>query len=229
LLSMEEITSEIAGYRFRDDALLLNALTHSSYLHEHTAEADARDFERLEFLGDAVVDLVVGEELFRRFPDATEGELTALRAALVSSAALADVGRRLGLPERARLGRGEEETGGRQRAGLAASLYESVVGAVYLEGGLDEARQVVRRTMGDAIAATATLTRRSPKAALQEWAQAERHPLPMYRTLSVTGPEHRRDFVVEVAVAGNVAQGTGPSKRAAEEAAAQKLLEVVTK
>ena len=226
---MEEITSEIGGYRFRDDALLLNALTHSSYLHEHTAEADARDFERLEFLGDAVVDLVVGEELFRRFPDATEGELTALRAALVSSAALADVGRRLGLPERARLGRGEEETGGRQRGGLAASLYESVVGAVYLEGGLDEARQVVRRTMGDAIAATATLTRRSPKAALQEWAQAERHPLPMYRTLSVTGPEHRRDFVVEVAVAGNVAQGTGPSKRAAEEAAAQKLLEVVTK
>ncbi|OLD52519.1 MAG: ribonuclease III [Chloroflexi bacterium 13_1_40CM_2_70_6] len=226
---MEEITSEIAGYRFRDDALLLNALTHSSYLHEHTAEPDARDFERLEFLGDAVVDLVVGEELFRRFPDATEGELTALRAALVSSAALADVGRRLGLPERARLGRGEEDTGGRQRAGLAASLYESVVGAVYLEGGLDEARQVVRRTMGDAIAATATLTRRSPKAALQEWAQAERHPLPMYRTLSVTGPEHRRDFVVEVAVAGNVAQGTGPSKRAAEEAAAQKLLEIVTK
>ena len=146
---MEEITSEIAGYRFRDDALLLNALTHSSYLHEHTAEADARDFERLEFLGDAVVDLVVGEELFRRFPDATEGELTALRAALVSSSALADVGRRLGLPERARLGRGEEETGGRQRAGLAASLYESVVGAVYLEGGLDEARQVVRRTMGE--------------------------------------------------------------------------------
>lgn len=220
---------EIAGYRFRDPSLLETALTHSSYLHEHTAEADARDFERLEFLGDAVVDLVVGEELFRRFPDATEGELTALRAALVSSAALADVGRRLGLPERARLGRGEEETGGRQRAGLAASLYESVVGAVYLEGGLDEARQVVRRTMGDAIAATATLTRRSPKAALQEWAQAERHPLPMYRTLSVTGPEHRRDFVVEVAVAGNVAQGTGPSKRAAEEAAAQKLLEVVTK
>src|SRR5881296_169432 len=219
---------EIGEYRFKDEALLENALTHSSYLHEHVDEA-ARDFERLEFLGDAVVDLVVGEELFRRFPDATEGELTALRATLVSSAALAEVGRRLGLPERARLGRGEEDTGGRARVGLAASLYESVVGAVYLEGGLDEARQVVRRTMGDAIAATATLTRRSPKAALQEWAQAERHPLPMYRTLSVTGPEHRRDFVVEVAVAGNVAQGTGPSKRAAEEAAAQKLLEVVTK
>src|SRR5438093_8026994 len=142
---MEEIGEiEIGGYRFKDEALLENALTHSSYLHEHPEEA-ARDFERLEFLGDAVVDLVVGEELYRRFPDATEGELTALRAALVSSAALADVGKRLGLPERARLGRGEEETGGRQRAGLAASLYESVVGAGYVEGGLAEARQVARR------------------------------------------------------------------------------------
>src|SRR5438045_4068609 len=120
--------TEIAGYRFKDSALLENALTHSSYLHEHPEE-DARDFERLEFLGDAVVDLVVGEELYRRFPDATEGELTALRAALVSSAALAEVGRRLGLPERARLGRGEEDSGGRARAGLAARLDESVSGA----------------------------------------------------------------------------------------------------
>src|SRR5437867_8629062 len=158
---MEEITSEIAGYRFRDDGVLLNALTHSSYLHEHTAEADARDFERLEFLGDAVVDLVVGEELYRRFPDATEGELTALRAALVSSAALADVGRQLGLPERARLGRGEEETGGRARAGLSASLYESVVGACYIESGLEAAAALVQRTMGDRIAATGAAPRKS--------------------------------------------------------------------
>src|SRR5438045_9765643 len=102
--------TEIAGYRFKDSALIEVALTHSSYLHEHPEEA-ARDFERLEFLGDAVVDLVVGEELFRRFPDATEGELTALRAALVSSAALAEVGRPPGLPERARLGRGVEDGG----------------------------------------------------------------------------------------------------------------------
>jgi len=223
------MTNEIAGYRFRDEALLADALTHSSYLHEHNAEPDARDFERLEFLGDAVVDLVVGEDLFRRFPDATEGELTSLRAALVSSAALAEVGRRLGLPERARLGRGEEETGGRLRAGLAASLYESVVGAVYLDSGLDEARTLVQRTMGDAIAATATTARKSPKAVLQEWAQSERHPLPIYRTLEVSGPEHRRDFVVEVAAAGTVATGTGASKRAAEEAAAEKLLAMVSR
>src|SRR3989441_13374242 len=123
---MEEVTDiEIGGYRFTDPVLLENALTHSSYLHEHPEE-NAHDFERLEFLGDAVVDLVVGEELYRRFPDATEGELTALRAALVSSAALAEVGRELGLPERARLGRGEEETGGRPPAGPPPRPYASV-------------------------------------------------------------------------------------------------------
>ncbi len=225
---MEEMTDiEIGGYRFTDLALLENALTHSSYLHEHPEE-NAHDFERLEFLGDAVVDLVVGEELYRRFPDATEGELTALRATLVSSAALAEIGRQLGLPERARLGRGEEETGGRGRAGLSASLYESVVGACYIEGGLEAATGLVQRTMGEAIAATLSSPRKSPKTLLQEWAQGAHHPLPAYRTLDVSGPEHKRGFVVEVAVAGNVAQGTGASKRAAEEAAAAKLMELVT-
>jgi ribonuclease-3 len=225
---MEEMTDiEIGGYRFTDQMLLENALTHSSYLHEHPEE-NAHDFERLEFLGDAVVDLVVGEELYRRFPDATEGELTALRAALVSSAALAEVGRELGLPERARLGRGEEDTGGRGRAGLSASLYESVVGACYIEGGLEAATAMVHATMGEAIAATLSSPRKSPKTLLQEWAQGAHHPLPLYRTLDVSGPEHKRGFVVEVAVAGNVAQGTGASKRAAEEAAAAKLMEIVT-
>ena len=221
------IDIEIGGYRFRDESLLEVALTHSSYLHEHPEE-NAEDFERLEFLGDAVVDLVVGGELFRRFPDATEGELTALRAALVSSAALAEVGRALGLPDRARLGRGEEDTGGRGRAGLSASLYESVVGAIYMESGLGAASDLVRGTMGDAIAATVSAPRKSPKTLLQEWAQAGHYPLPLYKTLDVSGPEHRRGFVVEVQVAGNVAQGSGPSKRAAEEAAAAKLMELVT-
>ncbi|MEK6207764.1 MAG: ribonuclease III [Chloroflexota bacterium] len=219
---------EIGGYRFKDQALLENALTHSSYLHEHPEE-NAHDFERLEFLGDAVVDLVVGEELYRRFPDATEGELTALRAALVSSAALAEVGRQLGLPDSARLGRGEEETGGRGRAGLSASLYESVVGACYIEGGLEAASAMVHETMGEAIAATLSSPRKSPKTLLQEWAQGAHHPLPLYRTLDVSGPEHKRGFVVEVEVAGSVAQGTGASKRAAEEAAAAKLMELVTR
>jgi ribonuclease-3 len=218
---------EIAGYTFADDELVETALTHSSYLHEHP-EGAARDFERLEFLGDAVVDLVVGEELYRRFPDATEGELTSLRASLVSSAPLATIARSLGLPERAHLGRGEEETGGRSRVGLAASLYESFIGAIYVEAGFERARSMVLETMGGALDAIGKASTKSAKTILQEWAQGERLSLPSYRVLEATGPEHRRDFVVEVEVAGQVARGTGASKRDAQESAAANLLKLVT-
>ena len=173
------------------------------------------------------MDLVVGEELFRRFPEATEGELTTLRATLVSSSALAAVGKALGLAERARLGRGEEDTGGRARVGLAASLYESLIGAVYSEAGFETARRIVLDTMGKAIADIEASPRKSAKTLLQEWAQAEKLPLPAYRMLEASGPEHRRGFVVEVEVAGSVARGAGPSKREAQEAAAAKLLQVV--
>jgi len=225
----EEIAAlEIAGYRFRDAELLATALTHSSYLHEHVGRG-IHDFERLEFLGDAVVDLVIGEELYRRFPDATEGELTSLRATLVSSTALAAIGRALGLPERARLGRGEEETGGRSRSGLAASLYESFIGAVYEESGFARAKDVVLETMGFVLDDIEHAPVKSAKQLLQEWAQKEQLALPTYRMVEISGPEHRRDFQVEVEVGGNVARGTGTSKREAQEAAAAKLLELVTK
>ena len=219
---------EIAGHRFTDAGLVETALTHSSYLHEHP-DLGVHDFERLEFLGDAVVDLVIGEELFRRFPEATEGQLTSLRASLVSSPALAEIGRGLGLTERARLGRGEDDTGGRGRMGLAASLYEAVIGAIYLDAGFDRARIVVLDTMGDLIDAKATGQTKSAKTQLQEWAQSHRQVLPTYRVLEATGPEHRRDFVVEVDVAGNVARGTGLSKREAQESAAAQLLATVNK
>jgi len=219
---------EIAGHRFTDAGLVETALTHSSYLHEHP-DLGVHDFERLEFLGDAVVDLVIGEELFRRFPDATEGQLTSLRASLVSSPALAEIGRGLGLTERARLGRGEDDTGGRGRMGLAASLYEAVIGAIYLDAGFDRARIVVLDTMGDLIDAKASGQTKSAKTQLQEWAQSHKQTLPTYRVLEATGPEHRRDFVVEVDVAGNVARGTGASKREAQEAAAAQLLATVNK
>ena len=202
------------------------ALTHSSYFHEHPAEV-AHDFERLEFLGDAVVDLVVGEEVYRRFPHATEGELTSLRASLVSSGPLAAIARELRLPERARLGRGEEETGGRGRIGLAASLYESFIGAVYEEAGFERARKTVLDTMAASLAAVSEGPVKSAKTILQEWAQGEKLPLPTYRVLDATGPEHRRDFVVEVEVDGRVARGSGASKRDAQEAAAANLLKMV--
>jgi ribonuclease-3 len=215
--------NEVAGYRFKDARLLETALTHASYVHEHPGE-DVHDFERLEFLGDAVVDLVVGEELFQRSPNATEGELTALRARVVSGEGLAPVALRLGLPQRARLGAGEEASSGRHRAGLASSLFESVIGAIYLEAGFEATRDVILRAMHDELEATATAPRKSAKSVLQERAQAERHPLPAYRVVEERGPEHSRDFVVEVEAAGRVARGTGRSKREAEEAAASKLL-----
>jgi len=220
------VNDGVAGHRFEDPKLLETALTHGSYVHEHPDEA-AADFERLEFLGDAVIDLVVGEELYQRSARASEGELTALRARVVSGESLATVAKRLGLPERARLGAGEEASGGRGRIGLAASLFESVIGAVYVDGGFEAARDVILRAMHDEIESTDTAPRKSAKSVLQERAQAERHPLPVYRVVEERGPEHSRDFVIEVEAAGRVAKGEGRSKREAEEAAASKLLEEV--
>ncbi len=217
---------EIAGYRFRDVRLLETALTHGSYIHEHPDE-ETKDFERLEFLGDAVVDLVVGEDLFQRFPDAPEGELTTLRAGIVSGEALAVVAQRLALPERVRLGAGEEGTGGRQRVGLGASVFESVIGAVYLDSSFEVTRDLVLRVLHDELEATATAPRKSAKSELQEWAQGQKLGLPAYRVIEERGPEHRRDFVVEVEAAGRVARGAGRSKREAEEEAAAKVLEEV--
>lgn len=215
---------DIGRYRFRDRGLLAAALTHSSYLHEHPDEQGLEDFERLEFLGDAVVDLVIGEELYRRYPQATEGELTAMRSQLVSGAPLAQVAQRLGLPERARLGRGEAETGGRGRVGLGASLFESVVGALYLDDGFAGARRFVLEVMADIVDATGTGAVRSPKTVLQEWAQGQGRSLPIYRIVETVGPEHSREFVVEVDLGDLRARGTGRSKREAQENAAQTLL-----
>ena len=154
--------------------------------------------------------------------------MTSLRAMLVSSAALAALGRELGLPDRARLGRGEEETGGRSRSGLAASLYESFVGAVYVEAGFARAKEIVLETMGSALDDLVSAPTKSAKTLLQEWAQSEKLALPSYRVLEATGPEHRRDFVVEVEVDGRVARGNGASKRDAQESAAAQLLRVVS-
>jgi ribonuclease-3 len=218
------VTNEIAGYRFKDARLLETALTHGSYVHEHPDE-EVADLERLEFLGDAVVDLVVAEELFRRFPAAPEGELTTLRALVVSRDALAAVAVRLGLPVRVRLGAGEETSGGRLRPGLGASVFESVIGAIYLEAGFEVARDATLRALHDELEATATAPLKSAKSLLQERAQAVIHELPVYRVVEERGPDHRRDFVVEVEIPGHVAHGSGSSKREAEEAAASKLLE----
>lgn len=223
---------EIGGHRFRNARLLAAALTHSSFYNEEPGARTLEHPERLEFLGDAVVGLVIGEELYRRLPDAREGELTERRASLVSRPALAEVGAQLGVLGRARLGRSLQGVG--DSFGLSGLIYESVVGAVYVDGGLDAARAFVLRTMGTAIdasveAASPALDRRppqrSPKTVLQELAQTTSGAVPLYRTLEVSGPDHRRQYTVEVELGGRSAQGSGMSMRDAQEAAAARLLD----
>ena len=227
---------EIGGHRFRDAALLAAALTHASFYNEEPGARAPEHPERLEFLGDAVVGLVIGEELYRRLPDAREGDLTERRAALVSRPALAAVGARLGLLDRARLGRSLQGVG--DTFGLSGLIYESVVGAVYLDGGLEAARAFVLRTMGDAIddgvaapssAIERRVPQRSPKTTLQELAQTKIGTVPLYRTVEVSGPDHRRQYVVEVELDGRKARGTGMSMREAQEAAASLLLDEIEK
>lgn len=225
---------EIGGHRFRDGTLLAAALTHSSFYNEEPGSRTLDHPERLEFLGDAVVGLVIGEELYRRMPDAREGDLTERRASLVSRSALAEVGARLGILRRARLGRSLQGIG--DAFGLSGLMYESVVGAVYLDGGLEATRAFVLRTMGDAIDASIAAPapaldrrapQRSPKTVLQELAQTTAGAVPLYRTVEVSGPDHRRQYTVEVELSGRSAQGSGMSMRDAQEAAATKLLDEI--
>ena len=213
---------EIGGYVFRDRKLLAAALTHTSYLHEHP-ELDGEHFERLEFLGDALVDLLVAEELYWRFPSAREGELTERRAALVSAPALTQLAVRLGLIERTRFGRGGQE---RRQTRFAGGIYEAVVAAVYIDGGLEAARALIHRTMGEDFERPSY---RSAKTVLQEWAQATLHEAPAYRQVALLGPEHRREFVFEVELAGRTARGSGSSMREAQESAASRLLDEVAR
>jgi ribonuclease-3 len=213
------------GVRFRRPELLREALTHSSYLNENPCEVTS-DNERLEFLGDAVFDLLAGEELYLRFPTAREGELTAMRAALVRTDALARAARRIDLPGHLFLGRGEEASGGRYRAANLCAALEAVIGAIYLDQGLDAARRLMHRLLGDAIDALDRVAMRDPKSLLQEQVQARIHCTPVYRTVAETGPDHAKEFVVEVLVDGRVVgTGKGPSKQAAEQAAARAALE----
>lgn len=217
-----EVDDEIGGYRFRDMRLLTAALTHTSFVHE-SGERLTEGFERLEFLGDAVVNFVVGLELFRRYPHADEGELTQRRAQVVSRTALADAGERLGLLERARVvkGAGVKEP----RYGFVTRLYESVAAAVFLDGGLEGAEQFIRTTLGRGIDEP---MRRSPKSELQEFTQRMFGTTPEYRRVEAADPPSPSWYVFEAQIAGKTATGSGRSMREAQEEAASKLLEELT-
>jgi ribonuclease-3 len=218
----------ILHYRFRDASLLERALTHSSAVADGAGKPSAADSERLEFLGDAVLGMVVSDYLLSSFPDWTEGQLSRGRAHLVNAASLSGAAQRLGLGEHLLLGRGEEKTGGRRKPALLADAFEAVVGAIYLDAGLDPAGQFVARALlSPALDAQGDrLGRADHKSELQELLQKSGWPAARYRVLRETGPDHRKSFLVEVTVAGRVtATGAGSNKKESEQAAARQALE----
>ncbi len=206
----------------------LAAITHKSYVNEHRGEG-LQDNERLEFLGDAVIDLAVSHRLMERFPEAREGDLSKIRAALVDEAALARIARELDLGSLLRLGRGEELTGGRQKSSLLADAMEAVVAALYLDGGLSPVLTLVDRFLSEAFerAAAGTLDR-DFKTQLQELAQSRLRATPRYRVVAEHGPDHSKVFDVELELRGEVVgRGAGRSKKDAEQAAAKIALDTM--
>jgi ribonuclease-3 len=216
------------GVEQLDSSLGLAALTHTSYCNEHRGEVVV-DNERLEFLGDAVVDLLVSHRLMERFPGADEGELSKLRALIVNEDALARVARELRIGELLRMGRGEELTGGRAKSSVLADALEAVIAAVYLTQGLAGAMAVVDRHFAEALDGVAQgRSGDDYKTRLQELMQSQSRPAPRYRIIAEEGPDHAKTFEVEVSVGGELlGRATGRSKKEAEQAAARKTLEIV--
>jgi ribonuclease-3 len=217
-------------YRFRDVGLLEHALTHKSKAHED-ATGGVVDNESLEFLGDAVLGFVVADLLYREFPQFHEGQKSKAKAALVSTAALAELAQRIGLGAYLLLGRGEEKTGGRQKQALLADGCEALIAAIYLDGGIDAARDFLLAELADEIEHV-----RSPdflgdfKSALQERLQASGRPLPDYEVTSEHGPDHDKRFHVTVRVQGEVlASSEGRTKKEAEQYAARQALDRIGK
>ena len=217
------------GYTFREPAWLQQALTHRSYVFEQAEVGPADDNERLEFLGDAVVQLAVSDLLFGRFPDRREGELTRLRAQLVRQDTLASAARSEGLGERLRLGKAARSEGLQGQARVLAAAFEAVVGAIFMDGGWESARQAVRRALEPYLARLASPGEANPKGTLQELLARWGRPAPQYRLTRVEGEPHRRRFCAEVLVEGRVVgTGTGTSRKRAEQEAARMALRTLT-
>jgi ribonuclease-3 len=210
------------GYEFKTRAALEAAWVHRSAANERKLPGN---YERLEFLGDAVLGLITAAWLYREHPDLPEGELARRKSALVSAGALASYARQLGLGRHLLLGQGEEKSGGRDKPSLLADSFEAVIAAVYLDGGMRAARGVVERFLRES-AGTLDLESTDAKSKLQESIQAAGRPAPVYRVSEETGPDHAKQFTVEVLIDGEVAgRGRGRSKKSAEVDAARRALE----
>lgn len=223
----ESHLEERLGVRFRDPWLLETALTHKSAVNERP-DAGLADNERLEFLGDAILGSIVAEDLYRAFPEATEGALTVMRAELVRQSGLARWARAFDLGESMVLGRGEAQRGGRDREPLLASAFEALVGALYLDQGYEAVVRFIAPLVAESLPTFSPLQpARDPKSELQYRLQARSGALPSYRVTSIEGPEHRPLFTVEVQAGDGInGVGVGTSKQAAEQEAARNALEV---
>lgn len=219
---------EKLGYTFHNRELLKGALYHSSYANEHR-ELGIESNERLEFLGDAVLGLVTAEDLFRKHPDLPEGDLTRIRAALVCEESLHETAQSLDLGAYLKLGRGEESGGGRQRPSILADATESVFAAVYLDGGMEEARRIIHRVLLDREQEEVVEERRRDyKTVLQEFVQRRANQELRYQMVGSSGPDHAKVFEACVTINGEaVGRGTGHSKKEAEQAAARSALKAL--
>jgi len=219
----------ILGYSFRRPELLERAVTHSSAAHERKL-SPSDDNEQMEFLGDSLVGFFISDFLFREHTRLSEGELSKVRAHLVSATNLAKLGRQLQLGEFLVLGKGEEKTGGRRKQALLADAFEALVAAIYLDGGLEAAQTFLLRVFKDdlEVVARGNLDFRDFKSQLQERLQALRCPPAEYRLLKETGPDHRKIFLVELKINGQrMTEGQGNSKKRAEQEAARLALDVL--
>jgi ribonuclease-3 len=223
---LEELEARL-GHAFRDRELLLRALTHRSF-SQNPLESPSSDNEQLEFLGDSVLGLLVSDALLARCPDFPEGKLSRLKAHLVSARHLHTVALALGLGEFLRLGKGEESSGGRQKRMLLANAVEAILGAIYLEGGLDPCRRLLEQYILRGISLDemgATPVPGDPKCELQEFAQARKLPAPRYVVIEERGPDHSKVFIVEARLGKQAAaSAAGSSKKAASQEAAALLL-----
>lgn len=214
------------GYRFRNITLLQNALAHSSYANEHWHDS-LKSNERLEFLGDSILGMVVAEHLYRSFPDRPEGDLTRMRADMVCEQALAAIANRLDLGKHLLLGHGEEQGGGRARASILADAVESVIAACFLDGGMPAAESFIEKFVLCNVPVT-KLHNRDYKTALQEQVQQKRDQVLTYMLVGESGPDHDKRFEVALQLNGKtVGQGIGSSKKRAEQDAARAAMEIL--
>jgi len=228
--ALPEPPAELArrlGISFANISLLTRALTHRSFLNENAHAVE--DNERLEFLGDAVLDFIVGAWVYHRCPDMAEGDLTRLRSALVRNEQLAEFARQLRIGQALRMGRGEAVSGGRDREGVLGAAFEAVVGAIYLDSGLrvvEEFMEPLLEGVRERVLIRAEIY--DAKSRFQEWAQSARLGTPHYMTTSASGPDHAKVFEVEVRINDQpYGKGSGPSKQVAEQTAAQAALEAL--